>query len=164
MRKIAGDWPPPSLLRQEAEGTQLYLAMLTLSAMGHEADATTKESKRNWINMGRKSPPPESEKLRQEAERRLMAFYGHVLREIITLQSRPGDTTPTDVYKSLSVRAPVTVKVLKALSTMENRVFEKHLPQFYPYLTRLICCDQLDVRKALGELFLMRLMTLLPEY
>ncbi|XP_073391805.1 brefeldin A-inhibited guanine nucleotide-exchange protein 5 isoform X3 [Physcomitrium patens] len=156
MRKIAGDWPPPSLLRQEAEGTQLYLAMLTLSAMGHEADATTKESKRNWINMGRKSPPPESEKLRQEAERRLMAFYGHVLREIITLQSRPGDTTPTDVYKSLSV--------LKALSTMENRVFEKHLPQFYPYLTRLICCDQLDVRKALGELFLMRLMTLLPEY
>lgn len=112
VRLLLMNRPPPSLLRQEAEGTQLYLAMLTLSAMGHEADATTKESKRNWINMGRKSPPPESEKLRQEAERRLMAFYGHVLREIITLQSRPGDTTPTDVYKSLSVRAPVTVKVI----------------------------------------------------
>ena len=104
--------PPPSLIRQEAEGTQLYLAILTLSTMENEADAIGKESNRLW-KMGRKSPPSgsESEKLKQEAERRLVAFYGLFLREMITLQSRPGETLPTDVYKSLSLRAPVTIKV-----------------------------------------------------
>ena len=80
--------------------------------MENEADAIGKEPNRLW-KMKRKSPPSsgESEKLKQEAERRLVAFFGHILREIITLQSRPGETLPTDVYKSLSLRAPVTVKV-----------------------------------------------------
>lgn len=86
--------------------------------METEADAIDKESKRNWKMPGQKSAPciAEHEKLREEAERRLVAFYGHVLREIITLQSRRGETTPTDVYKSLSLRAPVTVKVRELLS------------------------------------------------
>ncbi|KAG0581756.1 hypothetical protein KC19_3G006400 [Ceratodon purpureus] len=164
MQQITGDRPPPSLLKQEAEGTQLYLAILTLSTMENEADNIGKESSKLW-KMGRKSPSSDggSEKLKQEAERRLVAFYGHILREIITLQSRPAETSPTDVYTSLSLRAPVTVKVLKAMSSMEKRVFKKHLPELYPYLTRLICSDQLDVRKALGDLFRRRLMTLLPE-
>lgn len=85
--------------------------------MENEADAINKESMRNW-KMGQKSHPSgaENEKLREEAERRLVAFYGHILREIITLQSRPGETTPTDVYKSLSLRAPVTVKVHNLLN------------------------------------------------
>jgi len=81
--------------------------------MENEADAINKESERNW-KMGQQAHPSgaaENEKLREGAERRLVAFYEHILREIISLQSRPGETTPTDVYMSLSLRAPVTVKV-----------------------------------------------------
>lgn len=81
--------------------------------MENEADAINKDSKRNIWKMGQKSlPSGENEKLKEEAERRLVAFYGHVLRGIITLQSRPGESTPLDVYKSQALRAPVTVKVL----------------------------------------------------
>lgn len=103
--------PPPTLSRQEAEGTQVYLAILNLSTMTNEADEVALEPSR-W-KLGPKAPNVvgESQKLREEAERRLVAFYGHVLRKSISLQQGPREAVHSDVHKSMALRAPVTVKV-----------------------------------------------------
>lgn len=97
------------------------------------------------------------------------------------------------------------VQVLNAMKNMDSSMFKKHLSEFYPYFTKLICSDQvqsrylygdstpfhflfrnlrwlhlcsirdahqkliywvafaqMDVRKALGELFRVQLVALLP--
>ncbi|KAL2613840.1 hypothetical protein R1flu_025532 [Riccia fluitans] len=152
MQQVSGDRPPPNLLRQEVEGTQLYLAVLQracakpLTSSGQE----TEPGHRN-----------EEEKLHEEAERRLVTFYGHILKETAILQPAPGEAVQADAHRALSLRSPVTVKVLESISQLEMTMFKKHLPEFYPYFTKLICSDQMDVRRALGNLFKARLINLL---
>lgn len=34
------------------------------------------------------------------------------------------------------------VQVLNAMNDMDTAMFKKHLPEFYPYFTKLICSDQ----------------------
>ncbi|XVF35229.1 hypothetical protein REPUB_Repub18cG0127500 [Reevesia pubescens] len=53
-------------------------------------------------------------------------------------------------------------QVLKGMCFMNNKIFKKHLREFYPLLTKLVCCDQMDVRGALGDLFRVQLKALLP--
>ncbi|KAK7251806.1 hypothetical protein RIF29_35341 [Crotalaria pallida] len=53
-------------------------------------------------------------------------------------------------------------KVLQSMSFMNNKIFRRHLREFYPLLTKLVCCDQMDVRGALGDLFQAQLKALLP--
>lgn len=38
----------------------------------------------------------------------------------------------------------VTMQVLHAMTDMETSMFKKHLPEFYPYFTKLICSDQVS--------------------
>ncbi|GMY35231.1 brefeldin A-inhibited guanine nucleotide-exchange protein 5 [Fagus crenata] len=53
-------------------------------------------------------------------------------------------------------------QVLKSMCFMNNQIFRRHLRDFYPLLTKLVCCDQMDVRGALGDLFRAQLKALLP--
>ncbi|KAG6547191.1 hypothetical protein Mapa_011443 [Marchantia paleacea] len=156
MQQVSGDRyiyrPPPNLLRQEVEGTQLYLTVLQ-RACSKLLTANDQETE-----LGQKS---EEEKLHEEAERRLVTFYGHILKEAASLQPGPGEAVQADAHRALSLRSPVTVKVLESMSQMEMTMFKKHLPEFYPYFTKLICSDQMDVRRALGNLFKARLVVLL---
>ncbi|CAM6125431.1 unnamed protein product [Calypogeia fissa] len=170
MQQVSGDRPPPNLLRQEVEGTQLYLLVLQRACVNENVPAP-KESLSNGPaqevsvetdydkEAGLKG---EEEKLQEEAERRLVTFYGHILKEAATLQPGPSEAVQADAHRALSLRSPVTVKVLNSMSQMEMTMFKKHLPEFYPYFTKLICSDQMDVRRALGDLFKARLVALLP--
>jgi guanine nucleotide-exchange factor len=159
MQNVAGDRPPPNLLRQETEGTQIYLAVLNKTAIeiGDE-------------NVKQVDDPEISEvplkggdhKLREEAERQLVSFCGHILKEVAALQPGASEAVQADFQRALDLRSPVTVQVLNAMNDMDTVMFKKHLPEFYPYFTKLICSDQMEVRKALGDLFKVQLVALLP--
>jgi hypothetical protein len=114
--------PPPNLLRQEVEGTQLYLLVLH-RACGNATVATPNGD----VSNGPVAEAPEDsghdnaanveeEKLRQEAERRLVTYYGHILQQAAGLQPGPNEAVQADVQRALILRSPVTVKVAKVHS------------------------------------------------
>ncbi|CAI5460230.1 unnamed protein product [Closterium sp. Yama58-4] len=72
------------------------------------------------------------------------------------------DAVEAEVHRLLALRAPVVARVLSALSQMDVARFERFVPHLYPHCTRLICSDQVEVRKALGDLFKARLTPLIP--
>jgi len=157
---LSGDRPPPNLLRQETEGTQIYLTVLNQTAnQGVSNGGETKYPNGSDKDSASKG---EEEKLREESERRFVTFCGHILREVATLQPGPNEIVQAEAHRSLVLRSPVTVQVLNAMTSMDTQMFKKHLPEFYPYFTKLICSDQMDVRRALGDLFKVQLMGLLP--
>ncbi|KAG0557352.1 hypothetical protein KC19_11G122800 [Ceratodon purpureus] len=162
MQHVAGDRPPPNLLRQETEGTQIYLAVLnkTASEIGDEVRAT--EIAEQPLDDAKVASKGGDQKLREEAERQLVSFCGHILKEVASLQPAPSEAVQADFHHALALRSSVTVQVLHGMKDMETAMFKKHLPEFYPYFTKLICSDQTDVRKALGELFKVQLVALLP--
>jgi guanine nucleotide-exchange factor len=155
MQNVAGDRPPPNLLRQETEGTQIYLAVLNKAATEVGDEATPIDGSEVSLKGG-------DQKLKEEAERQLVSFCGHILKEVAALQSAASEAVQADFQRALDLRSPVTVQVLNAMNNMDTVMFKKHLPEFYPYFTKLICSDQMDVRKALGELFKVQLLALLP--
>ncbi|XP_024526680.1 brefeldin A-inhibited guanine nucleotide-exchange protein 5 isoform X3 [Selaginella moellendorffii] len=140
IQQFSGEMPPPTLLRQEVEGTRIYLTLLNQAVLS-----------------------PADGNLKEEAERRLVTFYSHILKEAVALIPAPGEPIQAEAHYSLSLRSSVVVKVLNSLSEMEGEMFKRHLSEFYPYFTKLICSNQMDVRKALGELFKLRLVPLLPS-
>uniref|UniRef100_A0A7N0V6D2 Sec7/BIG1-like C-terminal domain-containing protein n=1 Tax=Kalanchoe fedtschenkoi TaxID=63787 RepID=A0A7N0V6D2_KALFE len=101
-------------------------------------------------------------KLERVAEEKLVSFCGQILSEASGIQSTLGETINMDVHRVLQLRSPIIVKVLKGMCRMNNTIFKRHLIDFYPPITRLVCCDQMDVRGALGELFDAQLRVLLP--
>jgi guanine nucleotide-exchange factor len=157
---LSGDRPPPNLLRQETEGTQIYLTVLNQTA----SQGVSNGGEAKYPNGSDKdgASKGEEEKLREESERRFVTFCGHILREVATLQPGPNEIVQAEAHRSLVLRSPVTVQVLNAMTGMDTQMFKKHLPEFYPYFTKLICSDQMDVRRALGDLFKVQLMGLLP--
>ncbi|KAK6136359.1 hypothetical protein DH2020_029889 [Rehmannia glutinosa] len=102
------------------------------------------------------------EKLEGIAEEKLVSFCEQVLREASDIQSNVGETTNMDIHRVLELRSPVIVKVLKGMCQMNPQIFKNHLRDFYPSITKLICCDQVEIRGALADLFTMQLSTLLP--
>lgn len=100
--------PPPNLLRQETEGTQIYLAVLnkTASEIGEETRATevVEQSKGG------------DQKLREEAERQLVSFCGHILKEVASLQPAPSEAVQADFHRALALRSPVTVQVVRYIN------------------------------------------------
>nr|PNR34997.1 hypothetical protein PHYPA_022896 [Physcomitrium patens] len=165
MQHLSGDRPPPNLLRQETEGTKIYLAVL------NKTTAESVDEVRGHESMEQGGEDPESgeiswkggeQKLREEGERQLVSFCGHVLKEVAALQPGLSEAVLSDFHRALDLRSAVTAEVLKAMRDMDTLLFKKHLPEFYPYFTKLICSDQMDVRKALGKLFRVQLVALLP--
>ncbi|CAI7816305.1 unnamed protein product [Closterium sp. NIES-54] len=90
----------------------------------------------------------ERRRLGEEAEEQLLRVCGRVLEMSSRLQPNTGQA--------------VEAEVLSALSQMDVARFERFVPHLYPHCTRLICSDQVEVRKALGDLFKARLTPLIP--
>ncbi|XP_019057827.1 PREDICTED: brefeldin A-inhibited guanine nucleotide-exchange protein 5 isoform X1 [Tarenaya hassleriana] len=146
MNQIPGERPPLNLLRQELSGTTIYLDVLQTSTSGLTDVATDPEDKLSGV-----------------AEEKLVSFCEQVLKETSYLQSTLGETTTTDVHRVLELRSPVIVKVLKGMCFMNSKVFRKHMREFYPLLTKLVCCEQMDIRVALADLFKAQLKPMLQQ-
>lgn len=147
MHQIAAERPPLNLLRQELAGTCIYLDIL------QKTTAAVKIEKEEQV---------QEEKLGEVAEGKLVSFCEQVLREASDFQSSMEETTNMDVHHVLELRSPVVVKVLKGMCNMEPKIFKNHLRDFYPLITKLVCCDQMEVRGALADLFSVQLKWLLP--
>ncbi|KAH8504679.1 hypothetical protein H0E87_012060 [Populus deltoides] len=152
---------------QELAGTSIYLDVLQKTTSGF--DAINEKQQESNVDVARVHNDSSfaghssgEEKLEGVAEEKLVSFCEQVLREASDLQSSVGETTNMDVHRVLELRSPVIVKVLKGMCFMNNKIFRRHLREFYPLLTKLVCCDQMDVRGALGDLFRVQLKALLP--
>lgn len=106
--------PPPNLLRQETEGTQIYLTVLNQTAnQGVSNGGETKYPNGSDKDSASKG---EEEKLREESERRFVTFCGHILREVAALQPGPNEIVQAEAHRSLVLRSPVTVQVQPSIS------------------------------------------------
>ncbi|XP_074312417.1 brefeldin A-inhibited guanine nucleotide-exchange protein 5 [Silene latifolia] len=170
MNHIPADRPPLNLLRQELAGTCVYLDILQRTTSELETSKENSEEvsdspdSQNTTNNHESlvSYSNEEEQLHRVAEEKLVSFCGHVLKEASELQLAVGGTNNMEIHRVLELRSPIIVKVIKGMAAMNSYIFRKHLRDFYPLLTKLVCCDQMDVRGALGELFKTQLSTLLP--
>lgn len=151
MHHIPAERPPLNLLRQELAGTCIYLDVLQKTTAGSSVsqgvDETSIKNDAIFVDHSKE------EKLEGTAEEKLVSFCGQVLREASDFQSNLGETTNMDIHRVLELRSPIIVKVLKGMCLMNKQIFRKHLREFYPLITKLICCDQMDVRGALADLF-----------
>ncbi|KAL3744597.1 hypothetical protein ACJRO7_013808 [Eucalyptus globulus] len=161
MRYIPAERPPINLLRQELAGTCIYLDILQKTT-GH-CLKNGEHSEANGSSEADTSFNSDEEKLAGIAEDKLVSFCEQVLKEASDLQSNVVESTNMDIHRVLELRSPIIVKVLKGMSSMNSKIFRRHLREFYPLLTKLVCCDQMDVRGALGDLFKTQLMILLPS-
>ncbi|XP_021732781.1 brefeldin A-inhibited guanine nucleotide-exchange protein 5-like [Chenopodium quinoa] len=171
MRHIPVGRPPLNLLRQELASTCIYMDILhkTTSELDTTAENNLETSDIQVSNvstaesdLNTRAYSSADENLGRVAEEKLVSFCGHMLKEASDFQSAVGETTDVEIHRVLELRSPVIVRVIKGMSSMNSHVFRKHLREFYPLLTKLVCCDQMDVRGALGELFKRQLSTLLP--
>ncbi|CAN1217020.1 Brefeldin A-inhibited guanine nucleotide-exchange protein 5 [Linum perenne] len=154
MQHVPDERPPLNLLRQELLGSSVYLDVLQKTTSDFDAN---KEQKVEQDANNGSSPCGQLEGI---AEEKLVSFCEQVLRDASELQSGVGETTNMHIHRVLELRSPIIVRVLKGMCYMNNQIFRRHLREFYPLLTKLVCCDQLDVRGALGDLFRMQLKAL----
>ncbi|KHN17773.1 brefeldin A-inhibited guanine nucleotide-exchange protein 5-like [Glycine soja] len=170
MHQILDERPPLNLLRQELAGTGIYLDILQKATYGFEAkkekipesDGFQDVDSTEVNDLSITQDSDAEVKFERLAEDKLVSFCEQVLREASDLQSITGETTNMDIHRVLELRAPIIVKVLQSMCFMNNKIFRRHLREFYPLLTKLVCCDQMDVRGALGDLFQAQLKPLLP--
>ncbi|KAD4982629.1 hypothetical protein R6Q59_002233 [Mikania micrantha] len=145
MQHIAPERPPLNLLRQELAGTCIYL------------DALQKTTSRVNLDQNGSLNEDDDATVKTDAEEKLVSFCGQVLKEASDFQSSIGDTTNMEIHQVLGLRSPIIVTVLKGMCIMDNQIFKKHLRSFYPLITKLVCCEQMDIRGALADLFSMQL-------
>ncbi|KAI4335137.1 hypothetical protein L6164_013811 [Bauhinia variegata] len=170
MHQIPDERPPVNLLRQELTGTSIYLDILQKSTYGFDTkregnpesdgfqDDDTTIDKESSITQHSDA----EEKFEGIAEEKLVSFCEQVLKEASDLQSSAGETTNMSIHRVLELRAPIIIKVLKNMCFMNNKIFRRHLREFYPLLTKLVMCDQMDIRGSLGDLFRAQLKPLVP--
>ncbi|KAL3654009.1 Brefeldin A-inhibited guanine nucleotide-exchange protein 5 [Castilleja foliolosa] len=144
MHQNPAERPPSTILRQEFSGTCIYLDILQKTTA-----AVKEEAKKD-------------EKLEGVAEEKLVSFCEQVLRDASDIQSNMEETTNMEIHRILELRSPIIVKVLKGMCQMNPQIFRNHLRDFYPSITKLVCCDQMDIRIALSDLLTLQLSTLLP--
>nr|CAB3458344.1 unnamed protein product [Digitaria exilis] len=156
MHHIPPERPPLNLLRQELAGTTIYLDILHKSTVEQEDKELTEEANGFTVDSS------EQGNIKNLAEGKLVSFCGQILKEASDLQPSTGEAASADIHRVLDLRAPVIVKVLKGMCIMDAQIFKRHLKEFYPLITKLICCDQMDVRGALGDLFSKQLTPLMP--
>ncbi|XP_057506724.1 brefeldin A-inhibited guanine nucleotide-exchange protein 5 isoform X2 [Actinidia eriantha] len=162
MHHIPVERPPLNLLRQELAGTCIYLDILQKTTS--EMNSKKGDQLDNNVSQNESSSTVKSDSsLTEHAEEKLVSFCGQVLKEASDFQSSMGETNNMDIHRVLELRSPIIVKVVKGMCLMNSQIFRKHLRQFYPFITKLVCCDQMDVRGAVGDLFSMQLTALLPQ-
>lgn len=171
MHHITDERPPLNLLRQELAGTSIYLDILLKATSGFNTIEAGQEKIVANLEVDSESANDDLTSTQDSsavnnvdgiAENRLVSFCEQALREASDLQSSAGEATHMDVHRVLELRSPVIVKVIKGMCFMNSQIFRRHLREFYPLLTKLVCCDQIDVRGALGDLFKIQLKALLP--
>ncbi|KAL1552145.1 brefeldin A-inhibited guanine nucleotide-exchange protein 5-like isoform X1 [Salvia divinorum] len=147
MQQSSTERPPLNLLRQELTATSIYLNILlkTTAAVEVQGDEGAKEEKPKGI-----------------AEEKLVSFFEQVLREASDFQSSMEETANMELHRVLELRAPIIVKVVKGMCEMNPQIFKDHLRDFYPYITKLVCSEQMDIRSVLADLFCTQLSTMLP--
>lgn len=104
-----------NLLRQEIEGTSIYLDILQKTTSSYVSDSD------NHINANGPADTISSdefaetakseEKLKSVAEEKFVAFCGQILKEASDLQPVDGEAASADVHQVLDLRAPIIVKV-----------------------------------------------------
>ncbi|XP_022146951.1 brefeldin A-inhibited guanine nucleotide-exchange protein 5 isoform X2 [Momordica charantia] len=170
MHHIPDERPPLNLLRQELAGTSVYLDILLKATSRFNTLEAEEQKFVDNLEVETASPngdltsSPDSSAAKNVdgiAENRLVSFCEQALREASDLHSSAGEATHMDVHRVLELRSPVIVKVIKGMCFMNSEIFRRHLREFYPLLTKLVCCDQIDVRGALGDLFKIQLKALL---
>ncbi|KAK1568405.1 hypothetical protein Q3G72_024051 [Acer saccharum] len=171
MHHIPDERPPLNILRQELAGTFIYLDILLKTTSGFngngeqhpksndslDADTTSDNNASSFTDNSNSE-----EEIEGIAEEKLVSFCEQVLREASDLQSSIGETTNMQIHRVQELRSPIIVKVLKSMCFMNNQIFRRHLRDFYPLLTKLVCCEQMEIRGALGDLFKLQLKALLP--
>lgn len=171
MQQIPAERPPMNLLRQELAGTCVYLDILqkaTAEVNGNVEEAHKKSINENGDNHLATTGATMTEQIKDEklqgiAEEKLVSFSRQVLKEASDFQSTMGETANMDIHRVLELRSPIVVKVLNGMCSMNSKIFRNHLREFYPLITKLVCCDQMDVRGALADLCSKQLTELLPK-
>jgi hypothetical protein len=115
--------PPPNLLRQETEGTQIYLAVLNKAASEIDDETRATEIVEQPLYDTEVASKGGDQKLREEAERQLVSFCGHILKEVATLQPAPSEAVQADFHCALALRSPVTVQVLGHTNMLSKMSF-----------------------------------------
>ncbi|CAH9130093.1 unnamed protein product [Cuscuta epithymum] len=168
--QLAAKRPPLNIIRQELAGTSIYLEMLhkATAEINAEKDEMHEETSisRNIDHLARSDHETSKVEIEEDdihgiAEQKLVSFCGKVLREASDFQFSMGGGISTEAHQVLELRSTVIVKVLKGMSHMNSQVFRNHLKEFYPLITSLMCCDQMDVRGALADLLNMQVKALL---
>ncbi|KAK9058254.1 hypothetical protein SSX86_023094 [Deinandra increscens subsp. villosa] len=149
--------PPSNLLRQEFTGTCIYLEALQKMTSGIDLNQNG-ELKTSDYSLDKED---DDDKVKSNAEEKLASFCSQVLKEASDFQMSIGDSTNMEIHEVLELRSPIVVKVLKGMCSMDNQIFRRHLRSFYPLITKLVCCEQMDVRCALADLFSMQIRGLL---
>ena len=118
MRQIPADRLPVNILRQEIEGTRIYLEVLQKSTGQHNTNGEDFKNNISIIDYSSaanvsnpKDIKQEEEKLREIAEQKLVSFCGQVLKDTSELQPGPGEAVDVDVHRVLVLCSPVIVKV-----------------------------------------------------
>nr|XP_043611760.1 brefeldin A-inhibited guanine nucleotide-exchange protein 5-like [Erigeron canadensis] len=156
MQHAAPERPPLNLIRQEFTGTCIYLEAL------HKTTSGIKLNQNGELNITSDLLDDEDDHtVKTDAEEKLASFCGQVLKEASDFQTSIGDSTSMEIHQVLEMRSPIIVKVLKSMCSMDHQIFRENLRIFYPLITKLVCCDQMDVRCALADLFSIQLHGLL---
>ncbi|CAN4075419.1 unnamed protein product [Withania somnifera] len=174
MRQIPAERPPFNLLRVELAGTSIYLDILHKTTSGinsvreESTETTVAQSGNSYMNNDAASNDKfqqrgsiKEDKFQQIAEEKLVSFCGQVLKEASEFQSCTAERANMDLHRVLELRSPIIVKVLRGMCSMNSQIFRSRLREFYPLITKLVCCDQMDVRGSLADLFNMQLNPLL---
>ncbi|KAI7752417.1 hypothetical protein M8C21_005087, partial [Ambrosia artemisiifolia] len=148
--------PPINLLRQEFTGTCIYLEALHKATSGIDLNQNGELLRKSDYSLD-----DDDDRVKTNAEEKLASFCGQVLKEAYDFQTSIGDSTNMEIHQVLELRSPIVVKVLKGMCSMENQIFRRHLISFYPLITKLVCCEQMDVRCALADLFSMQIRVLM---
>ncbi|KAI3739034.1 hypothetical protein L2E82_29391 [Cichorium intybus] len=142
LQHVPPERPPLNLLRQELTGTCIYLDALQKTTTSfhhhHHHDGHDHDDGHDDVDDGR---------VRNNAEEKLASFCGQVLKEASDFQTSIGDSTNMEIHQVLELRSPILVKVLKGMCSMDNKIFRRHLESFYPLITKLVCCDQIEKRE-----------------
>ncbi|KAI9114056.1 hypothetical protein K1719_015307 [Acacia pycnantha] len=166
MHRVPGERPPVNILRQESAAMSIYLDVLQKST--YESDANKEENGFQYSDSVSDNDIYNDQHLEEGTEfvkmakGKMVAVFEQVLAEVSELQSSAGEATNKDIHRVLELRAPLIVMVLRSMCSMNRNIFRRHLREFFPLLTELVCCDQMDVRGALGDVFQAQLTSLLP--
>lgn len=109
--------PPPNLLRQEIEGTRIYLTILnralTESKVHTEHNPLSNGSLIHSEKVKGSEDVPRGEQwdVRDAAEERMVSFCAQILKEAAVSQPTIGDVLESEAFFAATLRSPVVVKV-----------------------------------------------------